>query len=292
MHCSIMLALGALLTAIQVDAPPEKTSEPSSSFAAEFAELEAAMDDLYVETQKRYASAKTPEEKEEAFARMLETFATEGPALADKALALVVSRPNDPMAAEVLTWILSFYVSFGAQTKAADLLIEHHLMDPRTHDIASTLARQPMAWSEKVLRALVSADLPRDKQAQAHFQLAQCIKVKASMPALLGTLDPKTQRMVELRYGEEYLAEFAALDSEILEKEAVRLFTEVAEKYGDEKYGIKTLADYASSAIYEIQYLGIGKTAPEISGEDIDGVAMSLNDYRGKVVMLDFWGHW
>ncbi len=36
----------------------------------------------------------------------------------------------------------------------------------------------------------------------------------------------------------------------------------------------------------------IGQVAPEIEGEDIDGVAFKLSDYRGKVVMLDFWGHW
>ena len=34
------------------------------------------------------------------------------------------------------------------------------------------------------------------------------------------------------------------------------------------------------------------KTAPEIEGEDIEGVAFKLSDYRGKVVMLDFWGDW
>ena len=36
----------------------------------------------------------------------------------------------------------------------------------------------------------------------------------------------------------------------------------------------------------------IGKVAPEIEGSDADGVAFKLSDYRGKVVMLDFWGDW
>ena len=36
----------------------------------------------------------------------------------------------------------------------------------------------------------------------------------------------------------------------------------------------------------------IGNQAPEIAGEDIDGVAFKLSDYRGKVVVLDFWGDW
>jgi peroxiredoxin len=32
--------------------------------------------------------------------------------------------------------------------------------------------------------------------------------------------------------------------------------------------------------------------APEIEGEDINGKSFKLRDYRGKVVVLDFWGHW
>jgi predicted Zn finger-like uncharacterized protein len=36
----------------------------------------------------------------------------------------------------------------------------------------------------------------------------------------------------------------------------------------------------------------VGKPAPEITGEDIDGKKFNLSDYKGKVVVLDFWGHW
>ena len=36
----------------------------------------------------------------------------------------------------------------------------------------------------------------------------------------------------------------------------------------------------------------VGNQAPEITGEDIAGVAFKLSDYRGKVVVLDFWGDW
>jgi hypothetical protein len=33
----------------------------------------------------------------------------------------------------------------------------------------------------------------------------------------------------------------------------------------------------------------VGSPAPEIQGVDADGVAFKLSDYRGKVVLLDFW---
>jgi hypothetical protein len=36
----------------------------------------------------------------------------------------------------------------------------------------------------------------------------------------------------------------------------------------------------------------VGKIAPDFEAEDVDGNAFKLSDYRGKVVVLDFWGFW
>jgi hypothetical protein len=36
----------------------------------------------------------------------------------------------------------------------------------------------------------------------------------------------------------------------------------------------------------------VDRPAPEIIGKDLDGKPMKLSDFRGKVVMLDFWGDW
>jgi hypothetical protein len=35
-----------------------------------------------------------------------------------------------------------------------------------------------------------------------------------------------------------------------------------------------------------------GNRALEIDGEDADGQSFKLSDYRGKVVLLDFWAGW
>jgi len=43
---------------------------------------------------------------------------------------------------------------------------------------------------------------------------------------------------------------------------------------------------------FEKERLQIGMTAPDIEGVDLDGVPFKLSDYRGKVVVLDFWGDW
>ena len=43
---------------------------------------------------------------------------------------------------------------------------------------------------------------------------------------------------------------------------------------------------------YAENWLAVGKPAPDFSSEDVDGTEFKLSDYRGKVVMLDFWGFW
>jgi peroxiredoxin len=36
----------------------------------------------------------------------------------------------------------------------------------------------------------------------------------------------------------------------------------------------------------------VGRTAPEIGGESMSGVPVRLSDYKGKVVLVDFWATW
>jgi hypothetical protein len=38
--------------------------------------------------------------------------------------------------------------------------------------------------------------------------------------------------------------------------------------------------------------LAKGQMAPDIDGPDVDGHRLRLSDYRGKVVVLDFWATW
>ena len=64
-------------------------------------------------------------------------------------------------------------------------------------------------------------------------------------------------------------------------------YTRATEVAKDEK-----IAGRAQGILNEMDKLQLGMPAPEIEGNDLDGVAFKLSDYRGKVVVLDFWGDW
>jgi peroxiredoxin len=54
----------------------------------------------------------------------------------------------------------------------------------------------------------------------------------------------------------------------------------------------ETIGDVARGKLFEIRHLGIGQPAPEIAGRDVNGKEFKLSDYRGRVVVIDFWGDW
>lgn len=55
----------------------------------------------------------------------------------------------------------------------------------------------------------------------------------------------------------------------------------------DTSYG-----EIARRELFELEHLQVGCVAPDIEGHDLDEIPFKLSDYQGKVVMLDFWGHW
>ena len=51
-------------------------------------------------------------------------------------------------------------------------------------------------------------------------------------------------------------------------------------------------AAFVDRTAFVVRSLMVGKTAPEISGTDLDGVPFKLSDYRGRVVVLIFSAEW
>jgi len=59
-----------------------------------------------------------------------------------------------------------------------------------------------------------------------------------------------------------------------------------------QNYGGTDAAKKADKYLFALEHLAIGKNAPDFQATDQDGKRFKLSDYRGKVVVIDFWGFW
>jgi cytochrome oxidase Cu insertion factor (SCO1/SenC/PrrC family) len=57
-------------------------------------------------------------------------------------------------------------------------------------------------------------------------------------------------------------------------------------------FGDQTFGQMAEAFVFVAENLTIGKVAPDQEAIDENGVKFKVSDYRGKVVVLDFWGYW
>jgi hypothetical protein len=121
--------------------------------------------------------------------------------------------------------------------------------------------------SETLLRTLLDKDSRREVQGLASLTLAQLLKRRLEMtPA-----------------GGEATASQVRTESE-------KLLRRASDQFGDVKLAAGgTVGDKAQLELDDILNLAVGKVAHDIEGQDQDGNKFKLSDYRGKVVLLDFW---
>lgn len=58
------------------------------------------------------------------------------------------------------------------------------------------------------------------------------------------------------------------------------------------KIGDFTVRSLAEGPLYEASFLQVGMPFPSLRGEDLQGATLSLDDYQGKVVLVEFWASW
>jgi len=76
--------------------------------------------------------------------------------------------------------------------------------------------------------------------------------------------------------------------------DADALFAALAKDYGKLARGYTTYAAVADAYLHPLAPadIAIGKIAPDIVGSSPDGRAMKLSDFKGRVVVIDFFGDW
>jgi len=167
---------------------------------------------------------------------------------------------------QALSWVTSQLREGEHLAAAVELLARDHATDERLVDVCSSLRSSPDAGVSRGLRAIIEKSPSRDVQGVASFNLGVQLRGRANLAA----------------------GEAAAK----LVAEYEKLMQTVQANYADVEMFGTTLDSWATGELFEYKNLQIGMPAPNIEGEDIDGVPFQLADYRGKVVMIDFWGHW
>jgi hypothetical protein len=264
-------------------APGAKADSPQARFEAIQKEYQQARQEF----SAAYSKATTDEERR----KVVESKYPNPQKYVPRMMELADSAPDDPAAVDALVWV----VQFGGQAKDADRAIERlardHAQDHKVGQISGRLVYSNSSAAESLLRAIVEKNPDRAAQGQASLALAQYLKNQAETVRWLKQ-DKENAAQARQFYGPEHTEALQAKDPDALARQAESLFEAVIEKFGDVSYRRDDLAKAARSELYEIRNLGIGKTAPEITGEDLNGRPMKLSDYKGKVVVLDFWGDW
>jgi peroxiredoxin len=229
-------------------------AEPTVRYNELLAEYESRQ--LWYE--ERLLQAETDAEREE----ILRT----DPALefAESLLALVDEFPQSSLRFECLSGAITMLVASDSPQapeiveRAGGQLLLDYIDHPGLQDVVLALARSGSPLHYSFLQQLEQAAPDRTVQALACYAQGVC---------LMNAEEPEP---------EAGIAEWERLVVD----------------YPDVEFMGQQLSMLVEQQLYEHRYFGIGRVAPDIVGRDADGVEFKLSDYRGQVVVLDFWADW
>ena len=226
------------------------------------------------------------------FKALVEEFEQDGRLreIAGKILALAKQHPQDPVAVDALVWIVENVRRGEELPRALIILAKEHVNSSKLAPLCQKLVRRPSLATEKFLRNALEKSPHKKVRAEASFHLAAYLKRQIALMQSLK--DPSDRKRLEQYYGKEFTQHIASLSEEKISRDIEQLYQRVVKSFADVRTTDGTMGQTAISELFAIRHLSVGRTAPEIKGEDIDGKRFKLSDYRGKVVVLDFWGHW
>ncbi len=204
------------------------------------------------------------------------------------AVEIAQADPKSDVAFTALEWVLTIPRSYTlpAGIAAMEEVTRRHATNAKVGKLVAWVGSYPgnnpplaefhpkeaaAAWA---LIDAVAKNNP-DKTTRAQAALAKAAKAKAAY---------------------DFAAHRNRPDAEALAAAAEGAYESLIKEYGDcprlirEKSG--TVGEVAQRELFELRNLRVGKVAPEIEGEGVDGKQFKLSDYRGKVVALIFWASW
>jgi hypothetical protein len=240
--------------------PTLGAAQEKSNFDAELKSLTEAYQQAEQKFYEPYRQAKTDAEREKVQIDFAKHPARE---FQSKFLALAQKAKGTDAGARALLWVMRLSQRGGKEEMAKDAvdqMMASYVESPVMAEFVGEL--RYMGWfigaarCQSNLRKIAEKSPHRNVKAAAVFTLA-CV-------------------LMEGRSG-----------SETEKAEARKMFDTLKKGYADSPY-----AKQADSYVFELEHLQIGMVAPDFEATDQEGKPFKLSDYRGKVVVLDFWGFW
>lgn len=252
-HGAVLAGATVLLLAWAPQGVARQAGDPAVAVQAAVDRYKAATDAY----RAKYRAAK-PEERPNIQPPAVDGFVTEFAALADAA-------PGTEAAAQAWMMVVQLAPQ-GSDKEVVGVAVERLMRDHATSEKAAGLGGM-LAGAE---------------DAQVHLRKVIELAPKGALQA--GAL----MALVNVLGDDEATTAGSPAERE-LESLAARLVQDYADRKDERERSYKTMAE---GVLYARKHLAVGKTAPEIEAADTQGVTFKLSDYRGKVVLLDFWGNW
>lgn len=187
--------------------------------------------------------------------------------------AIVDQHPGDPASLDGLVWIIQTANELQSREarhhrETAFHKLEAYVTKSEFLNACPTLMRSATPAGDKLLERAIKNSREDDVRGLAALALGFSL-AKQSEEAPLGS-------KAQLDLGQA--AEFQ-LDR-------------VTKEFANLVYRESTLGEMAKAELHRIRALAKGRAAREIEGVDLNGQSLKLSEFRGKVVLLDFWANW
>src|SRR5208282_136791 len=194
-----------------------------------------------------------------------------------RALELARKHPKDGVAVEALYWIIDGglgYNAAGAEIESSlELLQRDHIASDKLERVCAiayvydSVSTKP----ERLLRDVDKKNPNRNVRGRACYSLGTILCDHASeVKSWREIRDTSKAKMWEANVNPEVMNRIKTGDADKLLQEAEGFYERTIAEYGEvQTSGGRTLGDIAKTALFEMHHLIIGKTAPEIEGEDI-----------------------
>jgi thiol-disulfide isomerase/thioredoxin len=259
---------------------PDEKTDRAAKLEARKKKFEATFKELSEQFEKAEGAEKTTISRDIKEETML---------MVEKVLAIAEENPKDEVALDAVTYLLEKASDVGATgmdfekslEKAVGILVEHHIASAKVKEslIPAMYLGPP---GEKLLKVVSEKTTDKDTKALALFIRGYQMSQNIQSP----DFDDEDEKLLNAQVKDA---------TELLEQAAkLSPTTKLGSKPNSPIIGdlapaeIKAMADFQKA----ITGLAVGKPAPPISSKLLDGKDVKLEDYKGKVVLLDIWATW